>query len=656
MYSQHSIKIFSIIADYLITNAVNPLRCHFVVLLTFLPCFLFAQKMTDTLKEINVHEHKQTSNDLRVNDFSPGQKIKPIDSISLQQYQLQNLANLLSQQTSVFIKSYGFNELATLNFRGSSAAQSTVLWNGVPLQNPALGIADVSELPVFLINRINVVYGSSSAMWGSGNVGGAVLLENDNTVFDSGKKTLSLSGGTGNFGQYTGGVTGSIASKRWYFSLGALAQTALNNFPYTTLSGVHADMTNSLLQSTDVLTRIAYKINERNIISLSSWYQQYNREIPSALFETFSDKKQTDGSLRLLLDWNRQAERSLWYAKASLIRDYIHYTDSAVLLDTKNTAYQYYQEIGWKKNIFTNGQLILFSPIQLSWLNLQSGVTKRQLKIALAGAYNIKFFQNKLNVAINARGEIIDSTSVFLPGADASYTIFQWLNIRANVQRTYRAPTLNELYYFPGGNSELKPEQGWNEDAGYTIKIKKGNLSFYHDLSLFNRDIQNWIVWLGGAIWTPHNIANVNSRGIETENNIEWTLGDWTIHLGVNTSYVLATTESSYIPNDGSIGKQIPYTPRYNGQLNAGFRYKKFHFNYNHTYTGYRFITSDESEYLLPYQTGNAQLMYNSTIHKHSLQLTAQCNNIWNEQYEVAAYRPLPGVNWLAGFKIGIME
>jgi len=227
--------------------------------------------------------------------------------------------------------------------------------------------------------------------------------------------------------------------------------------------------------------------------------------------------------------------------------------------------------------------------------------------------------------------------------------------VRANAQRTYREPTLNELYYNPGGNSSLKPEQGWGEDAGYTVKAKLNNFTVYHDLSVFNRDIHDWIIWLGGAIWTPHNIDEVHSRGVETENRITYTIGNWQLHLGVNTSYVLSTTVASYIQNDGSIGKQIPYTPRYNGQLNVGCSYKRVSFNYNHTYTGYRFTTTDESEYLLPYQTGNVQLMYNTSLKGHALQFTGQCNNIWNEQYQVVAFRPMPGINWLAGFKLAIL-
>jgi iron complex outermembrane receptor protein len=618
---------------------------------------LLAQIKDTTLTEFNIKGRQKVSGDVRINDFAPGQKIMTIDSATLQQYQLQSLANLLTQQVPVFVKSYGFNGLATLNFRGSSAAQSQVLWNGVPIQNAALGIADVSALPVVFMSKVNVVYGSSGALLGSGNVGGALMLESARPEFDTQLHTLSLSAGAGSFGQYQGALTGSIANRRWYFSATVFSQTALNNFAYTNSLNEKVNMPNDHLQSTAATAQAAYKISDRNVIDFYAWYQQYNREIPPALFETYSAKKENDGSLRLLADWNKQSGSNTWYAKSSFIRDNEQYNDDAVLLHTSNTANQYYQELGWKKQFYKYGQLLIFSPIQISWINLPDSTEhKQQNKIALAAAYDYKLFHNRLDIAANGRAEVINNQSILLPGADASFAITDWLSLRINAQRTYRVPTLNELYYDPGGNPDLKPEQGWNEDAGYTLKLRSGNFTFYQDASLFNRNIHDWIIWLGGAIWTPHNIAEVHSRGAETENNLEYKTGKWKFHLGLNTMYVLATTVTSYIYNDGSIGKQIPYTPRYNGQLNVGFTYRILSVNYNHTYTGYRFITTDESAYLPPYQTGNLQLMYHTAISGHTLQVYGQCNNIWNNQYQVVAGRPMPGTNWQAGFKMMILK
>jgi iron complex outermembrane receptor protein len=615
---------------------------------------LFGQANDSTLNEVKVKGRRSVSSDTRVNDFTPGQKIQSIDSVTLQQYQLQSVSDLLAQQTPVFIRSYGMNGLATLNFRGSSAAQSAVLWNGIPIQNAALGIADISTLPVLLTNKVNIVYGGSSALLGSGNVGGALLLENNTPVFDTGKRCLSLIGGIGSFGQRTGGLAGTIAGRKWYVNATGMVQSAINNFGYTNANGQETNMQNSKLSGYAALIGVAYRLNDHNIIELSAWQQDYDRHIPPALFEANSSKDQKNSSTRLLASWKRSHAKNLIYAKSSFISDDLSYRDDAVSLQSTNTSSQYYQEIGFKYKFSYSSQLLLFAPVQLSWITLPGNDVKHQDRLAIAGAYNYKHFDDRLDAAINARMEEVNGRDIFLPGASASFAVASWLSLRINTQKTYRTPTLNELYYYPGGNLQLKPEQGWNEDAGYTLKAKSGHFTIYHDLSIFNRDIHDWIIWLGGAIWTPHNLAEVHSRGTETENKLVYTAGDWKVHISLNTAYVLATTTSSYLPNDGSIGKQIPYSPRYNGRINAGFSYRQFSAAYIHTYTGYRFITSDESEYLLPYQTGNIQVMYDRRIGRHAIQFTAQCNNIWNADYFIAALRPMPGINWLAGVKLTI--
>jgi vitamin B12 transporter len=639
-----------------IVSALNKISYNHLLLTIFLLA-AFSSSAQKTLPEVKISAPKEKiSDEDKLNTFAPGQKVVHIDSIVLQQYKFQTIANLLSQQTSAFVKSYGFNGLATLNFRGSSSAQSLVLWNGIPLQNAALGIADVSTLPVALIDRVNIVYGGSAALWGSGNVGGGLLLENDIAQFDSaGRKDISVSLGAGSYGQYAGGARIAFSDKRWYLSANGFIQSAQNDFTYTNALGAEQKMRNSKLSSGGFMLNGAYRINAHNTISLSGWYQNYDREIPAALFESISHKNRLDQSKRLMVHYRKEKSRYSMYFKSAIIEDRLFFSDPAINLSTGNISYQSYSEWGIKKQFSKNHSLLLFVPFNYSWL--KNGIGS-QSRTGISAAYAMGFVKNRLNISLQASEQFIDNKAVFLPGINTSYSIFNWLNIRLNVQKSYRAPTLNELYYVPGGNDKLKAENGWSQDAGYTVKTDPGNkLILSHDVSVFNRDIKDWIIWFGGAIFTPHNIAEVKSRGMETENMLRYRLGRSTLHLGLNTAYIIATTQQSYIPGDGSIGKQIPYTPRYNGQINIGFTYKGLYFNYNHTYTGYRFYTTDESAWIMPYSTANAQLTYALSWKKtRSVQFSLQGNNLLNRKYSVVAQRPIPCINFLAGVKFNLIN
>ncbi|HQE13036.1 MAG TPA: TonB-dependent receptor plug domain-containing protein, partial [Flavipsychrobacter sp.] len=193
-------KLLNLKFSFFNTNLQLALLMFFIV-----PLSVVAQINTDTLQEVLIKDKKQsnTSHDIKLKEFATGQQIITLDSSLLQQYKMQQVSQLLQQQLPVFIRSYGMNSMATLNFRGSSAAQSQVVWNGVPIQNAALGIADMSLFPVSMMNQVQVLYGSSSALLGSGNVGGALLLESESPKFDT---TVSIKGeaslGWGSFHQY----------------------------------------------------------------------------------------------------------------------------------------------------------------------------------------------------------------------------------------------------------------------------------------------------------------------------------------------------------------------------------------------------------------------------------------------------------------------
>jgi len=663
------------------------------ILLILQALFLFfsvinarAQSLQDTLETVAIVGAKDSLTDRR-NVFSSGQQLVRIEDRYKNLYQTQSVANLLSQQTSVFVKAYGINSMATLSFRGASSAQSSVLWNGVPVLNPALGVADVSLLGAGLFDDITVRYGSSAALYGSGNVGGVLQLDNAKTDFTPARK-LKILGGAGSYGRQDISLNALFQNRRWSIDLRVFSQSAKNDFSYIDNKDTARVTENARLKAGGGIISVDYNLSRNTMIndhtiSFKLWLQQYNRQIPAALFERLSVKEQQDASLRSLLSWERKwSGRMLLYAKASFNKERLQYKDGVALPDNRNTVDQYYQEIGWKWRIddasaakqVGKHTLLVLLPLQYSTVHGDNLDTMHsQFRPAVAIAYNFSTNNDRLKVSLALRQEWANNNKVpLLPGAGCNYSIFKVdneetdyaLSLRANVQRTYRIPTLNELYYFPGGNPDLKPEQGWSQDAGYTFTWGRHagmsdsdyGWTLTHDVAVFNRNIKDWIYWLGGAIWTPHNIAAVHSRGLETDNKLEFTRAGLKLYLSLRTAYTLSTSEASYLPDDKSKGKQIPYAPRYNGQGNIGLEYRGFLINYNHTYTGYRFVTIDESQYLQPYTLGNIQIAYSLIIKDYLIQVSAHLQNMWNKDYKVVWERPMPRRYALLNLTLGLSK
>ncbi len=89
--------------------------------------------------------------------------------------------------------------------------------------------------------------------------------------------------------------------------------------------------------------------------------------------------------------------------------------------------------------------------------------------------------------------------------------------------------------------------------------------------------------------------------------------------------------------------------PLYTGQFNYGLTYKKTTVMLNHTYTGYRYTSSDHSQYLEPYYMHNVSLAYNFDFKKLSIDIQFQINNLLNTNYQVLTARPMPGINYRGG-------
>lgn len=603
---------------------------------------------SDSLDGVEVRDVFRRHAELKTG-FQPGASGLAIDSQSRRSYEQQQLSTLLSMATPVFVRSYGINSLATLAFRGASSAQSAVLWEGVPLMNAATGIADISLLPVGFSDSIAIRYGGSGAMDGSGSVGGALLLQSRMPRFSERIHAAgSLRAGIGSFGQQLYNGSAALSGKRLELRLRVLHQSARNDFVATDQFGQAFRTQHAAMTGRAGMGELAYRLSSRDLIRAHVWLQDYQREIPRALFEQFSDKRQDEHTARYLLQYSHSGRVWQAYTKLAWVDERFQYEMPSARINSDIRTGQLFGEAGMERGFGNRGRVLVFAPVQLTRLESRDTAAS-QFRYALAGAWRRSFFNGRLRSALNLRAERIDQESFVLPGLSASWVPAGRTSLRFSIQRSYRAPTLNERFYVPGGNPKLKAEQGWSAEAGYTYLYRTATgIELRHELNTYARLIDNWIIWLGGAIWTPHNIAQVFSRGAETNNSLTAKLGDFRIRAGLGLAWTRSTPTESELPNDRSIGRQLPYTPALTGNARLGIGWKLLDLSYLHSYSGRRFTTSDESSWLLPFHT--ADLIGSVAIGRRGwLQLQLSVRNIYDQQYAIVAFRPMPGRSFLTG-------
>ena len=625
-------------------------------------CFTFSFKLQSQTKDTTLHQLQEVvilQN--KQEQFETSKKHDEIDSLTLNRYNTSSLADLLANQSTIHIKSYGNGNIVSTRMRGGNANHTALLWNGLNIQNTMLGQPDLSIVPTSLFNNISLEYGGGSAIWGSGAIGGSIHLQN-NTGFNQGFKTkLQMSLGSFDSRKINSGVL--LSYKKIVSNTVIYYNTCENNYNYkdtTDKENPNKQVTHANYTSKGLMQELSFLVTPFQKINIRAWYNVVNRNLPS-YSAVPAKKNQVDDNLKLNVDWNYSKRNLNSIIRLGYFNDKLNYNDTlANYLVSNNTiktfiaesdnTYKYKNhQINLGAN-FTNYKSILFSASK----NEDTSYYHNLTKLAFFAAYKLNLLNSKFNYNLVVRKEFTSQTEIpFTGNTGIRYQLVKQLAAKVNANSSFRQPALSDLYWNPGGNPNLKPEESYEVDGGLEFNYSKNNFSALIEATYFNRHVKNWIMWLPDtmrAYWTPRNLPNVYSRGTETKTELTYLKKDVLLKLIINTAYVLSTNQEKISENDNSVGRQLMYTPRYNGQATLLVNYKDISLLFNNNYTGYRFTTADNTNWLSPYYLANIKCSYSYSFSSVNMQLFGSINNVFNKNYVVVQNTPMP----LRNYEIGI--
>lgn len=588
----------------------------------------------------------------RFNVFGAGVKKSAIDSLAKTLLDEQSLAQVLAMSSPVFIKNYGPGQLATTSFRGAGAHHTAILWNGINLQSSMNGQTDFNLLPSLMADDVAVSYGGNTALYGGGAVGGAILLDNtDGFEKRSAKNLYAL----GSYGAWQEQLSFVYGNKRYYVKGRGYWLGAQNDISYrnTTLPGApRQNLVNASQEGRGSLLETGVRLSNTQSIHLRYWYGFSNRNIPPTIGATIGSAYQVDENHRVGVEWRHWAKKNKTVVRAAWINDYLNYQDPSTynsgISHNRNATAEVEHTVIYSRNFSLNGG------INISQNEARStGYTQNanRTTTALFMAVQVRPVA-KLQMVLNVREELV-STSQWQPftatlGVD--YTTTSWLTLSGQINKSYRLPTLNDLYWTTG-NPNLRAETGLGQEFGFNVH--KGNRFAFVLVGgrVFNRNITNWIQWQPySGTWTPYNLKEVWSRGTEWDGKITYQYRSTIITWKSEVSYVLSTNEKANSSNDLTVGKQLIYIPRLSHQHWLLIRNRQWYGALNQTYTGYRFTTADNEAFLDDYPLLNLMAGFNW----HFVGIKFQVNNLLDKEYQVLPARPMPGRNYLFTFTLTI--
>ena len=607
----------------------------------------FFSQIVDTSKHLQTFE-KRTTNFLINKDFLKSNKKLPLT----QERSNESIDQILEGETINYLKHYGPGTLSSISTRGGNAQQTSLIYNDFVLNNPLNGMVDFSTIPSVFFNSVSVLYGISSSNLANGALAGAVVLEDN----QDGRSFIEAGSVQGSYQQNSNFLKINYYKRKLQTSINIFRKSALNNYSYLDLNDDKKTQENASLNHLALMssTKISLGKSEFKIIYFG---QIIEREIPSGFLESPSSAFQNDVNHRIFSSLKHRFLNSYVQFKSAYYDEKNIYTDSIRSVFGNNPCKTFINQIDFSKSINNFNILKINLTNSLASSNGNNYLGKAEInRTSITGSYKLNNPKYRLKHLITSSVLFDDKN---LSPLTFSYSLkrefYNNFNLYFNAGKVYRFPTINDLFWSPGGNLDLLPEKGYTSDIGviWNKNIHEVSLSF--EPSLYSRWIDNWILWQpNGSFWSPMNVKKVWNRGIETSSKFHFKNKKIIYEFTLKTAYNMSTNINVYDANNNSLDKQLIYTPHYKLVFKSQINYKDFTLTYLHNYTGYRFTSRDNESFLPSFNLGRLFLSFRLKLKNNSAKIFYKINNLYNTNYQVVLNRPMPLINHEIGINFKI--
>ena len=541
-------------------------------------------------------------------------------------------------------KSGSIGRQSEMTIRGSSTSQVLVMIDGVQVNSPTTGTYNFANLTTDNIERIEVVRGAQSTLYGSDAMGGVI-----NIVTQKGKGRPKFS------------VRSEFGTPERTYNESISASGSLNKFHYTVdLARIDSDGrgADDDYDKTNISSRFGYEINERIDFETAMRYNDSMVGIDDRAFKQDPNRSSQNEDFNMnsifnqsLTDWWRHRLKFSFADSDLLSID----KPSPGTSETSSSRFRLDTQIytgNWQHTLKYKDIDTFVAGFEFENQTADNGDFKEAL--INRGWY----FQNQLKLwdrfFFNA-GVRIDDNNTFGKDVNPKFSIAYHLKetdtkFKANYGKGFRGPTLNQLFFPDFGVPTLDPEESESYDLGFEQYLLDDKIFF--GVTYFNNRFSNLIqsVDTGGFVFRAQNIGFVRTEGIEAEAVIKPFEG-----LTIRGTFTKTNTR------DGA-KKELRRQPRKQGSVNVNYSFlDKFNINIDDTIVG-NSRDGTNGGGITP--TGRSTIRTNTGVHKldttlsydysEHLQLYTRAENVLNIQYdEILGFRAA-GARFFFGIKLSM--
>lgn len=544
-----------------------------------------------------------------------------ITSETIQNKKLADLPSLLKSEAGIdFARNGGAGQSASVFMRGTNSSQLLVMIDGVPIQDGnATGTVDLlSHIQPDQIDRIEVVRGNVSAIYGSGAMGGVIQIF---TKQGTGKPTANVFAeyGSDNTTKIGAGVSGKTEAGT-SFALSA-TRYRTDGFSATNSKSSSYDSDDDYDRNISISAALSQKLSKDHELGMRLY--MYDAKFDMDGYDDSGESKQWNGAI---------------YSKNRLTQDWI----STVTVSHTDIKRRYYLDSVTSGDYHSETSLLQWNnqvALSSNWMltaGLDAGSEKATMMYYGSGYDNASrdkysFYTGLLgnigahHLQANVRYDHVDNAGADTTGyLGYSYDLTSAWKLLASVSTSFLAPTLYQQYDPSSGNKNLKSERSTNYEAGIQYAQGKDLVR----LSVFQwhtRDLIDWVqtgvdFW-GYSTGEFYNVDRAKNTGVE--------LNAQTEIFGLDISANLTWQDAK----NKDTGEKLSRRAETSGSLNVSKTMGAWYFGGDLIYGGH-YDNSQYDDYRLPsYAVVNLNARYN--INKN-ISLYARIENLFDKEYETA--------------------
>jgi vitamin B12 transporter len=610
----------------------------------------------------------------------------------LQRLNSLSVADALRYYSGVQLKDYGgIGGLKTVNVRSLGSNHTGVFYDGIAIGNAQNGQTDLGKFSLDNLDALELYNGQKSTLlqparsWAFGST---LYLQSKLPQFARGETTnAKVSVRSGSFGlfnpallwqQKLSGKLSSSVSAEWVKSNGLYRFRETNGTYDTSAIRMNAD-----INAYRIETGLNGVLTDSSTYTVKAYLYHSSRGLPGAVvkgrFENFD--RQWDNNFFIQSSYSKTVGTVYnLLLNAKYANDYTHYLKPSLPTDLRFVDNKFMQQEAYfsAANLFHINSYLdvsLSADLQFNTLKKLDADQYRFVYperytalTALSAQYHLSKLQLQatlLGTWVNEKVKLYngaDNRNIYTPSVSAVWQ--PWLahefRFRTFYKEIFRMPTFNDLYYTLVGNASLKPEYTTQFDVGFTYNKLFAQSLLQHlsiETDVYYNRVRDKIVAIPTTNlfrWTMLNLGLVNIRGLDINLRTNWAgWANTNFHAGISYTYQRAL-DSTPPPNASAFQGQIPYVPKHSGSAIFGADYGALQLNYSFLYTGERYTQKDNipANYAQPWYTHDVSASWSPLCNGNLVKLTAEVNNLLNQNYDVVINYPMPGRSYRLGLSL----